>query len=110
MTVKHTFTAGTTIVASQVNENFLTLPYAIQGGSTSVTGNQNVTFATSRFNVTPIVTATVVSAATTATSVTVTGVSATGMTLYVWTGATAATVARTVYWTALQMTSNNGVG
>jgi hypothetical protein len=110
MTVKNTFVAGTTIVASKMNENFLTLPYAMQGGSVTMTTSQNITFAASRFSVAPLVVATVNSNTGTASSVTVTSVTSSGATLLTWTGGTASTVSRTVYWTAMQMTLTNLAG
>lgn len=110
MTVKNTFVAGTTIVASKMNENFLTLPFAVQGGSVTMTTTQNITFAVGRFSVAPLVLATVNSNTGTASSVTVTSVTTSGATLLTWTGGTASTVSRTVYWTAIQMTPTTLAG
>jgi hypothetical protein len=105
MTAKNVFVAGTDILASTMNENFATVPYVMESGSISVTGTQAITFTAGRFSVAPNVFLTVNSNAGTASSATITGLTSSGATIAVWTGSTAATVARTVYWTAIQMKS-----
>jgi hypothetical protein len=112
MSGRFAFTSGTTLTAAQLNTNVMDgIPYRIICGQVAVTGSLAVTFPVSfSTGVTPTVTANVLSSSTTRTSVTFNPVSATGITLYVWTGAAAATVAGTVHYTAIQMTSSSGTG
>jgi hypothetical protein len=77
--------------------------------SPSFTGSGTVTFPVGRFTQPPIVTATLVSSSAW-TSVTTGNSSTSGVTVYAWAGATAATTARTAYWTAIQMTSGAAGG
>jgi hypothetical protein len=85
------------------------LPFAIEQGSQSVTGNGAVTFTTGRFTATPQVFVTVASSSV-VTSATVAGASSTGFTAYTWAGGTAATVGRSVSWIAIQMKSGGANG
>lgn len=104
MTAKNVFVAGTDILASTMNENFSTVPYAQESGSVVITGSGSVTLTAGRFPVAPFVFLTVVSSTGTASSATLNAAPTTsGFTINVWNGATASTVARTVYWTAIDM-------
>ena len=83
-------------------------PFAISAGTASITGNGTVTIGgTGRFTQTPVITLSIASNATNRTSVTyaATATPLTTITAYVWTGAVAATVAATVNFIAVQMTS-----
>ena len=82
------------------------LPFAVHAGTTaSITGSATVSFPTStRFTQAPIVTATAQSTAS-VTSVTTASVTTSGFNIYFWAGGTAATLARTAQYTAIQMTS-----
>jgi len=87
------------------------LPYAMEQGSAAVTGSLAITFTTSRFTVAPQVLLTVVSSTGTASSATLNAVPTTsGFTINVWNGTVASTVARTVYWQAIQMKSASANG
>jgi hypothetical protein len=86
------------------------LPFATNAGSASITGNGTITFAASRFTQTPLITANVQSTANTGTSVTYAGATTSSVTVYVWSGSTASTVARTVTFFAVQMTSAASAG
>lgn len=112
MSGRFTFTAGNTLTAAQLNSNVMDgLPYKIVAGTATVTGSLAVTFAASfTSGVTPIVTLGLASPTNTGTSATFGSGTNTGMTIYVWTGITAATVAKVVHYTALQMTSTTGNG
>lgn len=115
MTAKNTFTAGTPIVASTMNANFATLPWAMQVASGSITGTGSIALSAGRFHSTtpPAIMATVV-ATTQATSVTYGTPTYSGTTwtvpVYVWNGAVASTASRTVVITAIQQTSTTSVG
>jgi hypothetical protein len=86
-------------------------PFTIQtGNADSGTGTVTVTFASGRFSQAPVVNVTVVSSSNGATSATIGTPSASGVTVYVWAGTVAAAVARTIHYTAIQMTSGNGAG
>lgn len=111
MTSKNVFTAGTDILASTMNENFANLPYSMEQGSVAITGTGAVTFTASRFTTAPFVLVTVVSSTGTASSATVNALPTTsGFTINVWNGTVASTVARTVFWTAIQMKSGSANG
>lgn len=111
MTAKNTFTAGTDILASTMNENFANLPYSMEQGSVVITGSGSVTFTASRFTTAPYVVCTVVSSTGTASSATLNAAPTTsGFTVNVWNGTVASTVARTVYWVAIQMKSGSANG
>jgi hypothetical protein len=87
------------------------LPYAMEQGSAVVTGTLAVTFTSSRFTVAPQVLLTVVSSTGTASSATLNATPSTsGFTINVWNGTVASTVARTVYWQAIQMKSVSANG
>jgi hypothetical protein len=86
------------------------VPYATNAGSATITGNGTITFAASRFTQTPLVNVNVQTTANTATSVTYAGASSASMTVYVWSGSTASTTARTVNYFAVQMTSAAAAG
>jgi len=114
MSGRFTFTAGNTLTAAQLNTNVMDgLPYKIVAGKATVTGSLAVTWASAfTSGVEPIVTLGLGS------SVGATGSSVscsapatnTGVTLYVWQGTTASSTAKTVYYTALQMTPTTGAG
>lgn len=111
MTAKNVFTAGTDILASTMNENFSTVPYAMESGTVTITGSGAVTFTAGRFSVAPYVIVTVVSSTGTASSATLNATPTTsGVTINVWNGTVASTVARAVYWTAIQMKSGSANG
>lgn len=118
MTAKNTFTAGTDILASTMNENFATVPWAMEVSTSTVTGTGSVNLTANRFNATfaPRVIATVISTAGTASSVTVgtptynSGTGVYNVPLYVWSGSTASTVARVVQVAAFQMLSGAANG
>lgn len=112
MSGRFAFTSGSTLTAAQVNTNIMDgIPYKIVCGQVAVTGSLAVTFPASFVSgVTPTINANVLSSSTTRTSVTFNPVSNTGATFYVWSGAVAATVAGTVHYTAIQMTSTTGTG
>jgi hypothetical protein len=112
MSGRFTFTAGNTLTAAQLNTNVMNgIPYKMVCGQVSVTGSLAVTFAASFVTgAVPTVTATVVSGNNTRTSVTMSAPTNTAVTFYVWTGTTAASVAGTVHYTAIQMTSTTGTG
>jgi hypothetical protein len=130
-----TVTALTALVADDVVEVFSTLartvadvytqtqsdtkygiigtsaPFAIASGTITVTGSGTVTLPTGRFTQAPLVNVSVISAnSSSATSVTFGTTSTTSFPVYVWTGTSASTVARTVNWTAIQMTSGSSAG
>jgi hypothetical protein len=113
MSGRFTFTAGNTLTAAQLNTNVMDgIPYKIVANTATVTGSLAVTFASAfGTGIVPIINATMLSAAGgSGTSVTYGNITNTGMTLYCWTGASASGTARTVSWTALQMTSTTGPG
>jgi len=112
MSGRFTFTAGNTLTAAQLNTNVMDgIPYKIVCGQVSVTGSLAVTFPASFVTgVVPTVTATVASGNNTRTSVTQSAPTNTAVTFYIWTGTTAASVAGTVHYTAIQMTSTTGTG
>lgn len=116
MTAKNTFTAGTPIVASTMNANFATLPWAMQVATGSITGTGSIALSAGRFHSTtpPAIVATVASTANTATSVTYGTPTYSGTTwtvpVYVWSGTTASAVSRTVVITAIQQTSTTSIG
>jgi hypothetical protein len=85
-------------------------PFAIEQGSQSVTGSQAISFTTGRFTVAPQVFVTVQSSTNGVTSATVGTPTTSGFTAYAWTGSTAATLARTVSWIAIQMKSGGANG
>jgi hypothetical protein len=116
MAVKNTFTAGTPIVASTMNANLATLPWAMQVASGTITGTGSIALSAGRFHSTtaPAIMATVASTAGTATSVTYGAPTYSGTTwtvpIYVWAGAVASAVGRTVVITAIQQTATTSVG
>jgi hypothetical protein len=116
MTVKNVFTAGTNIVAADMNANLATLPWAMQVASGSITGTGSIALTAGRFHSTtpPAIMATVASTSNTATSVTYGTPTYSGTTwtvpIYVWAGATASAVSRTVVVTAIQQTATTSVG
>lgn len=112
MSGRYTFTAGNTLTAAQLNTNVMDgIPYKIVTGQVSVTGSLAVTWASSfSSGVVPTVVATVNSIANTLTSVTMSTPTNTGVTFYTWAGTVAGAVARTVHYTAIQMTSSSGTG
>jgi hypothetical protein len=116
MTAKNVFVAGTDILASTMNANFDTLPWAMQVASGSITGTGSIVLTAGRFHSTtaPAVMATVIANTNNATSVTTGTPTYSGTTwtvpVYVWSGSTASTAARTVVITAIQQKSNASVG
>lgn len=116
MTVKNTFVAGTDILASKMNENFATLPWAMQVATGSITGTGSIALTAGRFHATtaPLILCSVASTASTATSVTWGSPTYSGTTwtvpVYVWSGTSASTVGRTVVVTAIQQTSTTSIG
>jgi hypothetical protein len=114
MSGRYTFTAGNNLTAAQINTNIMDgIPYKIVAGKATVTGSLAITWASSfTSGVEPIVTLGLGSAAgATGSSVTCSAPSTnTGVTVYVWQGTTASSTAKTVYYTALQMTSSTGAG
>jgi hypothetical protein len=112
MSGRYTFTAGNTLTAAQLNTNVMDgIPYKIVCGQVAVTGSLAVTFPSSFVSgAVPTITANVASSTNTRTSVTFNTPTNTAVTFYVWTGATAATAAGTVHYTAIQMTSTTGTG
>ena len=113
MSGRFTFSAGNTLTAAQLNTNVMDgIPYKIICGQVSVTGSLAVTYPLTSFStsVTPTITATIASTLNTRTSVTISTPSNTAVTFYVWSGTAAATVAGTVHYTAIQMTSTTGTG
>ena len=114
MTAKNVFVAGTDIVASQVNENFATLPYAMEIKTQNITGTGSIALSVNRFTQTPRVLAGVVSTANTLTSVTLGVPTLSGgiytVPIYCWTGTSASTVARAVTIYAVQQTSGASDG
>jgi hypothetical protein len=86
-------------------------PFATATGAGSVTGNATFTYPSGRFTQSPILSLTILSASgASGTSVTYGSNSSTGFTAYVWSGSTASTTARTVVYTAVQMTSASSLG
>jgi hypothetical protein len=86
-------------------------PFAIASGTITVTGSGTVTLPTGRFTQAPLVNVSVISAnSSSATSVTFGTTSTTSFPVYVWSGTSASTTARTVNWTAIQMTSGSSAG
>jgi hypothetical protein len=85
-------------------------PFAIEQGVNSVTGTQGISFTTGRFTATPQVYLSVQSSTNGVTSATYAGASTSGFTAYTWTGSTAATLARSVSWIAIQMKSGGTNG
>ena len=112
MSGRFTFTAGNTLTAAQLNTNVMDgMPFKMICGQVSVTGSLAVTFPVSfTTGVVPTITANVASGTSNRTSVTFNTPTATAATFYVWTGATAASVAGVVHYTAIQMTSTTGTG
>jgi hypothetical protein len=84
-------------------------PFAIEQGSSSITGNGAVTFTTGRFTQTPQIYITVQSSSS-VTSATYASASTSGFTAYTWAGGSAGAVARTVSWIAIQMKSGGTNG
>lgn len=117
MSGRFTFTAGNTLTAAQLNTNVMDgIPFKMAAGVTAAfTGSLAITFpvtfttALSGTNY-PVVNATIVSGNNTATSVTINTPTNTGVTVYAWTGTTAASTSKTVHYTAYQMTSTTGPG
>jgi hypothetical protein len=116
MAVKNTFVSGTDILVAPMNENFATLPWAMQVANGTITGTGTIALTAGGFHATtpPLATATVVSTANTATSVTLGIATYSGTTwtfpVYVWSGTTASAVARSVTITAFQQTSTTSLG
>jgi hypothetical protein len=90
------------------------VPFAMAVASASITGNGTINFPANRFSVTPTVLATVISGTSTRTSVTVGTITLSAgvysIPVFVWTGASAATVAATVHIQGIQMTSASATG
>ena len=112
MSGRFTFTAGNTLTAAQINTNIMDgIPFKMICGQVAVTGSLAVTFPVSFTSaVVPTITANVASGTNTRTSVTISTPTNTAVTFYVWAGTVAATVAGTVHYTAIQMTSTTGTG
>lgn len=113
MAGRFTFGAGNTLTAAQINTNIMDgIPFKIVANvSASFTGSLAMSWPVSfTTGVVPIVTATIISGNNTSTSVTMNTPTATGVTFYAWTGSVAATTAKTVHYTAIQMTSTTGSG
>lgn len=101
--------SGGTVNATTLKQNSITLPLAFSSGtetisiSGSTTGSATVTFPSSRFTVSPVVTAV---ASNSAYNLSVTSLSSTGCTINArHIDGTSATVTFTVYWTGIQQTS-----
>jgi len=112
MSGRFTFSAGNTLTAAQINTNVMDgIPFKMICGQVVVTGSLAVTFPVSFTSaVVPTITANIASSANTRTSVTFNTPTNTAVTFYVWSGTAAATVAGTVHYTAIQMTSTTGTG
>lgn len=114
MTAKNVFVAGTDILASTMNENFDTLPYAMEIKTQNITGTGTINLTLNRFAVAPRVFAGVVSTANTLTSVTLGAPTVSAgvysVPIYCWTGTTASTVARAVTIFAVQQKSGASDG
>lgn len=110
MTARVTYTNGNVLNASDLTNAFAYLPYSMESGTQSITGNGTINYTSGRFDVAPVIIATVQSSASSRTSVTVAPNGTTGFTAYVWNGTTAATTAATIHWTAIQMTSTSAAG
>ena len=115
MSGRYTFTAGNTLTAAQLNTNVMDgLPFKMIAGSWNVTGNQAVTFPVSfTTGVVPVITLGMsANAASTGNIAAFTSASNTGCTMNVWVGSTGAlsTVAKPVYYIAVQMTPTTGNG
>lgn len=112
MSGRFSFTAGNTLTAAQLNTNVMNgIPYKMICGQVSVTGSLAVTFPSAFVSgAVPTITANVASGTSNRTSVSFGTPTNTAVTFYVWTGATAATVAGVVHYTAIQMTSTTGTG
>jgi hypothetical protein len=116
MTVKNTFTAGTDIVAATMNENFATLPWAMQIATANITGNGTLNLTANRFHSTlaPAIFLTCLSGNTTRTSATFStptySAGVWSIPIYVWAGGAASTTATTVQVFAVQQTSTTAVG
>jgi hypothetical protein len=96
--------------ANWVTRVSTSVPYATNAGTATITGSGTITFAASRFTQTPLVSVNVQTTSNAATSVTYAGASTAGITVYVWSGSTASTIARTVNFLAVQMTSAAAAG
>jgi hypothetical protein len=116
MAVKNTFTAGTPIVASTMNANLATLPWAMQVTTGSITGTGTINLTANRFHssAAPVIFLTVVSTTGTRTSATYgTPTYSAGVwsiPVYVWSGAVASGTAAIVKVLAVQQTSTTGEG
>lgn len=116
MTAKNTFVAGTDILASKMNENFATLPWAMQVATVNITGNGTLNLTASRFHstVAPSIQVTALSGATTRTSATYNtptySAGVWSIPIYVWAGGVASTTSTTVHVLAIQQTSTTAVG
>ena len=115
MSGRTTFVAGNTLTAAQLNTYIMDgIPYKMIYGQATVTGSLAVTWPSAfTSGVTPTVTATVITnAPATGGLATATITSNTGATFYVWIPSTnaASTTAKTVHYTATQMTSSSGTG
>ena len=116
MAVKNTFVSGTDILVAPMNENFATLPYAMQVASGSITGTGTIALTAGRFHATtaPAIVGGVLSSTNAVTSVTFGTPTYAGTTwtvpVYCWTGTVAATAARTIQITAIQQTSTTSIG
>lgn len=102
------YNGSTWNIVTQLNNN--SIPFATNAGSANITGNGTITFAASRFTQTPLVSVSVQSTANTGTSVTYAAATSASMTVYVWSGSSASTTARTVTYFAVQMTSAAAAG
>jgi len=116
MTVKNVFTAGTNIVAADMNTNLATLPWAMQIGTGSITGTGTFNLTANRFHSTaaPVIFLTVVSTTSTRTSATYgTPTYSAGVwsiPVYVWSGAVASGTAAIVKVFAVQQSATTGEG
>jgi hypothetical protein len=85
--------------------------FSVSANSLSATGSATITFPAGRFTESPLILVGVLSAAgASGTSATFAAQSTSGFTVYVWTGATLSTTARTVHWQAIQMTASASGG
>jgi hypothetical protein len=116
MAVKNTFVAGTDILASTMNANFATLPWAMEVAEGSIIlGTGTIVLTNGRFHSTtaPAVMATVLSP-TVATSVTIgTPTYSAGIwtvPVYVWAGSALTTATRVVRILAIQQSASTSLG
>lgn len=114
MTAKNVFVAGTDVLASTMNENFATLPYAMEVKTAAITGTGTINLTANRFSQVPRVFASAQSTASSLTSVTL-GVPTLSagvysVPVYCWAGTAASTVARNITIWAVQQGSGASDG